>query len=146
MTVAIYWYGEDKEEQFSFRHVEFEIPLYIQLRYQIVGCINLEFRTGIQVWDINLGGVIMWIIFKTMNLCENIERVSVESEEVRTKDQDWGNEEEPEKEHGKERWVIKSEEARRVGCPSSQEKKVFQRRGSYPAALSNEEWKPDCEQ
>lgn len=38
-----------------------------------------------------------------MNLCENIERVSVESEEVRTKDQDWGNEEEPEKEHGKER-------------------------------------------
>lgn len=38
-----------------------------------------------------------------MNLCENIKRVSVESEEVRTKDQGWGNEEEPEKETGKER-------------------------------------------
>ena len=81
-----------------------------------------------------------------MNLCENIKRVSVESEEVRTKDQGWGNEEEPEKETGKERWVIRSEEASRVGCLSSQVKKVFQRRGSYPAALSDEEWKLDYEQ
>jgi len=38
-----------------------------------------------------------------MNLSENIKRVSVESEEVRTKDQDWGIEGEPEKETGKER-------------------------------------------
>ena len=144
--VASYWYGEDKEEEFSFRHVEFEIPLDIQLRYQIVGCINLEFRTGIQVRDINLCGVVLWIIFKTMNLCENIKRVSVESEEVRTKDRDWGNEGEPEKETGKEGWVIRSEEAKRIGCLSSQEKKVFQRRGSYPAALSSEEWRLDCEQ
>ena len=120
---------------------------YVNIRDEkMIGCINLEFRTGIQVRDINLCGVVLWIIFKTMNLCENIKRVSVESEEVRTKDRDWGNEGEPEKETGKEGWVIRSEEAKRIGCLSSQEKKVFQRRGSYPAALSSEEWRLDCEQ
>ena len=34
--------------------------------------------------------------------------------------------------------MIRSEEASRVGCLSSQVKKVFQRRGSYPAALSDD--------
>ena len=33
--------------------------LDIQLRYQIVGYIHLEFRRGVQVRDINLGVVIM---------------------------------------------------------------------------------------
>lgn len=43
--------------------------LDIQLRYQIVGGIHLEFRRGAQVGDINLGVVIMRMVFKTMNLC-----------------------------------------------------------------------------
>lgn len=100
--------------------------------------VSLEFsRREIQAGDKNFVlSPYGWYV----SLCtwmETIKRVSVEREEIRTKDWDWGNEEHQEKDPEKERPVMRQEENQGRCCLSSQAKKVVQGRGSFLAGKSS---------